>query len=142
MSWKQIYFQADWLLNDDFQIWLARVPEDNTKARCKLCKKSFGLSGKAALISHQTNSKKHLTYMKNMTAFLTSPKPKSSSGHKSSANTSKGNEGSKQQSTLEGIVNNSDKRKAEIIWALKSVCSGYSYNSSKDMFIPLSYYVS
>ena len=139
MSSKQTYFQADWLLNDEFKIWLASVPEDNTKARCKLCKKSFGLSnmGKAALINHQSKSKKHLTYTKNMSAFLTSPKTKSSSGHKSSvsneANTSKDNEGSKQQSTLEVIVNNSDKLKAEIIWALKSVYSGYSYNSSKDM---------
>ena len=101
MSSKQTYFQADWLLNDESKIWLASAPQDNTKARCKLCKKSFGLSntGKAALISHQTNSKKHLTYMKNMSAFLT-PKPKSSSGHKFSAsneaNTSKDNEGSKQ----------------------------------------------
>ena len=87
MSSKQTYFQADWLLNDEFKIWLASVPEDNTKAHCKLCKKSFGLSnmGKAALISHQTKSKQHLTYMKNMSAFLTFPKPKSSPGHKSSA---------------------------------------------------------
>ena len=93
--------------------------------------------GKAALISHQTKSKKHLIYMKNMSAFLTSLKSKSSSGHKSSAsneaNTSKDNEGSKQQSTLQVIVNNSDKLKAEMIWALKSVYSGYSYNSSKGM---------
>ena len=132
MSSRQTYFQADWLLNDEFKIWLASVPEDNTKARCKLPKKSFGLSnmGKAALISHQTEGKKHLTYIKNMSAFLTSPKPKSSSGHKSSAsneaNTSKDNEGSKQQSTLEVIVNNSDKLKAEIIWALKSVYSLFS----------------
>ena len=68
--------------------------------------------------------------MKNMTAFLTSPKLKSSSGHESStsneANTSKDNEESKQQSTPEVIVNNSDKLKAEIIWALKNVYSGYS----------------
>ena len=58
MSLKQTYFQADWLLNDEFKIWLASVPEDNTKACCKLCKKSFGLSnmGKAALISHQMKS--------------------------------------------------------------------------------------
>ena len=147
MSSKQTYFQADWLLNDEFKIWLASVPEDNTKAHCKLCKKSFGLSnmGKAALINHQTKSKKHLIHMKNMSAFLISPKPKSSSGHKSSAsdeaNTSKDNEGNKQQSTLAVIVNNSDKLKAEIMWALKSVYSGYSYNLSKDV-IPLSYYVS
>ena len=118
---------------------LARVSEDNNKAHCKLCKIYFCLSsmGKAVLISHQMKSKKHLTYMKNMSALLTSPKPKSSSGHKSSAsneaNTSKDNEGSKQQSTLEVIVNNSDKLKAEIICALKSVYSGYSYNLSKDM---------
>ena len=101
--------------------------------------------GKAALINHQTKSKKHLIHMKNMSAFLISPKPKSSSGHKSSAsdeaNTSKDNEGNKQQSTLAVIVNNSDKLKAEIMWALKSVYSGYSYNLSKDV-IPLSYYVS
>ena len=115
------------------------MPEDNTKTSYELFKKSFGLSNmaKAALISHQMKSKKHLTYMKNMSAFLTSPKPKSSSGRKSSAsneaNTSKDNEGSKQQSTLEVIVNNSDKLKAEIIWALKSVYSGYSYNLSKDI---------
>ena len=70
MSSKQTYFQADWLLNDEFKIWLASVPEDNTKACCKLCKKSFGLSNMG---------------------------------------------------------------KAEIIWAPKTVYSGYSYNSSKDM---------
>ena len=105
MSLKQTYFQADWLLNDEFKVWLASMPEDNTKARCKLCKKSFSLSnmGKAALISHQTKSKELLTYMKN-SAVLTSPRPKFSSGHKSSAskeaNTSKDNEESKQQSTL------------------------------------------
>ena len=59
MSLKQAHFQADWLLNDEFKIWLASVSEDNTKAHCKLCKKSFGLSnmGKPALISHQTKSK-------------------------------------------------------------------------------------
>ena len=72
---------------------------------------------KAALISHQTKSKK------NMSAFLTSLKPKYSSGHKSSAsneaNTSKDNEGGKLQSTLELIVNNSDKLKAEINWGSK-----------------------
>ena len=101
MSSKQTYFQADWMLNDEFKIWLASLSEDNTKARCKLYKKSFGLSnmGKAALISQQTKSKKHMTDMKNMSAFFTS-KPKSSSGHKSSAsneaNTSKDNEGTKQ----------------------------------------------
>ena len=106
MSLKQTYIQADWLLNDEFKIWLASMPEDNTKARCKLCKESFSLSnmGKAALISHQMKSKEHLTSMKNMIAVLTSPKPKFSSGHKSStskeANTSKDNEESKQQSTL------------------------------------------
>ena len=34
---------------------------------------------------------------------------------------------------LEVVVNNSEKRKAEFIWTLKTVSSGYSNNSSKDI---------
>ena len=71
--------------------------------------------------------------MKNLSAFLVKPKPKSSAenrqdsvSNKSNEVSDKTNEKNKQQATLEVVVNNSEKRKAEIIWTLKTVFSGYS----------------
>ena len=53
--------------------------------------------------------------------------------NKSNDVSGKTNEKNKQQATLEVVVNNSGKLKAEIIWTLKTVSSGYSNNSSKDI---------
>ena len=95
--------------------------------------------GRGALTSHQTKSEKHKRLMKNLSAFLVKPKPKSSADNREDSVSNKSNDVSgetsekyKQQATLEAVVNNSEKLKAEIIWTLKTVSSVYSNNSSKD----------
>ena len=47
---------------DQHKAWLTSVPEDNTKAKCKLCAKTFSLSnmGEQASKSHGAG-KKHIT---------------------------------------------------------------------------------
>ena len=55
-------FNSDWMSRDQYKAWLTLVPEDNTKAKCKLCAKTFLLSdmGEQALKSHAA-VKKHFT---------------------------------------------------------------------------------
>ena len=115
---------------------------DNKKAKCKVRRKSFELSNmrRGALTSHQTKSERHKRLMKNLSAFLVKPKPKSSVDNRQDSIRNKSNDVSvetndknKQQVTLEVVVNNSEKLKAEIVWTLKTVPSAYSNNSSKDI---------
>ena len=70
--------------------------------------------------------------MKNLSAFLVKPKPESSADNRQDSVSKESNDVScetyvknKQQATLEIAVNNSEKLKAEIIWTLKTVSSGY-----------------
>ena len=116
--------------------------DDNKKEKCKVCRKSFELSnmGRGALTSHQTKSERHKRLMKNLSAFLVKPKPKSSVDNRQDSISNKSNDVSvetndknKQPVTLEVVVKNSEKLKAEIVWTLKTVYSGYSNNSSKDI---------
>ena len=55
-------FNSDSLLRDQYKAWLTSVPEDNTKAKCKLCAKTFSLSeiGEQASKSHAAG-KNHIT---------------------------------------------------------------------------------
>ena len=116
--------------------------DDNKKAKCKVCRKSFELSniGRGALSSHQIKSEKDKHLLKNLSAFLVKLKWKSLADNRQDSVSNKSNdvigetnEKNKQQATLEVVVNNSGKLKAEIIWTLKTVSSGYSNNSSKDI---------
>ena len=118
------------------------VLDDNKKAKCKVCRKSFVLSnmGRPALTSHQTISEKHKHIMNNLSAFLVQTKPKSPAdnrqdfvGHKPNDISGETNAKNKQQATLEVVVQNSEKL-WDIIWTLKTVSSGYSSNSSKDIW--------
>ena len=76
--------------------------------------------------------------IKILSAFLVKPKLKSSADNRQESVSNKSNdvsgetsEKNKQQANLEVAVNNSEKFKAEIIWTLKTLSSGYSNNSSK-----------
>ena len=111
--------------------------DGNKKEKCKVCRKSFELSnmGRGALTSHQTKSERHKCLMKNLSAFLVKPKPKSSVDNRQDSISNKSNDVSvetndknKQPVTLEVVVKNSEKLKAEIVWTLKTVYSGYSNN--------------
>ena len=92
--------------------------DDNKKAKCKVCRKSFVLSntGRGALISHQTKSEKHKHIMNNLSAFLVQTKPKSPADNRQDFVSNKPNDISgetnaknKQQATLEVVVHNSEK---------------------------------
>ena len=112
------------------------VLDDNKKAKCKVCRKSFVLSnmGRAALTSHQTKSEKHKHIINNLSAFLVQKSPADNRqdfvSNKPNDISCETNEKNKQQATLEVVVHNSEKR-WDIIWTLKTVSSGYSSNSSK-----------
>ena len=78
--------------------------------------------------------------MKTLSAIQAKPKPKSSAdncqdsvSNKSSDVSDETNKKNKQQVSLEVVVNNSEKLKAEIIWTLKTVYSVYS-NTCYAMF--------
>ena len=102
--------------------------DDNKKAKCKVFRKSFELSnmGRGPLTSHQMESERHKCLIKNLSAILVKLKPKSSADNRQDSVSNKSNDVSgeangknKQQATLEVVVNNSEKLKAEIIWTLK-----------------------
>lgn len=52
-------FQENWLVNDNFQPWLARVPSDNTKAYCQFCHKH--LSAEISSIKRHRESRQHVS---------------------------------------------------------------------------------
>ena len=110
-------FNRDWLSKADYKPWLASV-EDVTKAYCKMSMKTFSLfnMGEIAVKSH-ASGKKH------QTAVTQSQKASSESG---SMSTSHGNVMSKFTLTKH-------QHKAEILWALKTVMSHSSYNSSTNV---------
>ena len=55
-------FNSEWMSKDQYNTWLTSVPKDNTKAKCKLCAKTFSLSnmGEQALRSDAAGMK-HIT---------------------------------------------------------------------------------
>ena len=62
---KTSRFHIDWLSRGEYKDWL--LPEDSepTKARCKICRKTFSLSnmGEKAVRSH-AEGKKHASSLK------------------------------------------------------------------------------
>ena len=99
--------------------------------------------GRVTLTSHQMKREKYKRLLKNLSAFLVKQKPKSSADNQQDAFSNKSidvsgetNEKNKQQATLKVVESNSEKLKVEIIWNLKTVSSGYSNNSSKDISNP------
>lgn len=124
-------FNINWLKKPLYEKWLMR-DEDQHKARCSLCCKSFDISnmGEAALTSHG-KSKKHMDLLKSSSLSV------KNFFHNASSSTS--NEGKvtnppKNQSSNSILqVAGNDVLSAEILWALKVITSHFSYNSCKDI---------
>lgn len=137
------YFDDCWLEDDEFKSWLSKPP-DRKQARCKLCKKTFELSnmGVNSLRSH-ASGKKHKSFDMKIKSFFKPAGEKKVNNENIKINPAQNNMNSpsdigsdsleKIQSTLEVVVTNSNKIKAEIVWALKCIHSGYSDNSNNDM---------
>ena len=137
-------FIHDWMAKAEFKDWLLPELSDYTKARCRLCMKSFSLSnmGLQALRSH-AQGKKHQSALhrsqKSPSVFGFAQK-----GDDQEPSTSKSGEEpatSVMRSSAEQLKSNAvskftltkEQHKAEILWALKSVMSHFSYNSAHDI---------
>ena len=113
-------FQDDWLEVEEFQSWLKRVPNDDSKYRCSVCKKSNSLSssGRGALVDHLRASKhiEAVEKLKKMKTFFQPPP-------------------SVQQKKINELktLSEDDKVKAQIIWLMKSLDSGFSNHASDDV---------
>ena len=115
---------------DQYKAWLTSVPEDNTKAKCKVCAKTFSLSsmGEQALQSHPAGNK-HITVVNQTqkTDSVTDFSVKCGVTPKASSSASLG-EASTQKFGLR-----KEQHKDEILWFLKCVMSHFSFNSSTDI---------
>ena len=128
-------FNKDWLLKEQYKSWLTPVPQDNTKAKCKLCMKTFSLSnmGEVAVRSH-ASGKKH------MAAVCLTGKVEPVSdffSHKSDATQRPFHSRQDEPASTSGLPDTvtsfalrKEQHKAEILWALKSVVSHFPYNSA------------
>ena len=146
MSKKQTYFSDTWLTDLQFSVWVTKST-DSKKAYCKL---NMGVK---ALTSH-AKSEKHLKRIKEMESVQHFFNKKLTSEPQQTNNQTITNETQQplceprqdpscappvlpkkvsMQQTLTASVLDSSSLKAEIVWALKSVMSGYSNNSSSDM---------
>ena len=146
MSKKQTYFSDTWLTDLQFSVWVTKST-DSKKAYCKL---NMGVK---ALTSH-AKSEKHLKRIKEMESVQHFFNKKLTSEPQQTNNQTITNETQQplcephqdpscappvlpkkvsMQQTLTASVLDSTSLKAEIVWALKSVMSGYSNNSSSDM---------
>ena len=115
-------FDDEWLQIDEFKDWLRKVDEDHNKYICILCKKTnlLSSSGKATLTEHAEGAQ-HKEIVKRKVFF--SPKRKEDIGESS------------RQGSLEetGHVKDISIIKAQVIWILKMIDSGYSNNSSDNI---------
>ena len=129
---KQKYFVDDWLTHDDFKIWLRKDALDNKKAWCAIFYKSIELSssGRGALTDH-AKGKKHQDALLRVKTFFKKPSTHNAQDVDKSPSTSCSDTTSK-QTTLHSS-GDTGSTKAEIIWTLKSVVSGYSVRNNDDI---------
>ena len=129
-------FQQEWLTMPIFQDWIMRQ-KSPFKAYCKLCSKGIDLSnmGKRALTSHaEGKSHKNVSSLKElgiprMEQFVKLEK-KEGDGDKGGTDQEKSatlEQQMKMYVTGESVV------KAEILWAIKSVMSHFSFRASSDI---------
>ena len=124
---KQTYFDQTWLVDEEFGEWVVEVKGDNTKYRCKVCRKTNEPSnmGKRALTDHQ-DGKTHDEKVKKVRNFFTSGKKKKQTEEQMQpASTA-----ASHQTTIDGVVTNSSVAEAEIRWIIKCTMAGFSNNSN------------
>eukprot|EP00117_Sycon_ciliatum_P022771 scpid71843/ scgid19539/ len=122
-------FSDKWLSQDKYRSWIAPMPSNRHKARCKLCSKDIelGSMGEAALVSHMA-SKKHGERAKlrcglSISNFLPSSRTAASSTATSSA------AATPDLRNCDGVTT-TQTLSAEIYWALNVVTKHQSFRSS------------
>lgn len=136
-----VRFNREWITKEDYKEWLLPEESDNTKARCKLCQKSFSLSnmGEPALKSHAQGSKHKsaLLWKKSGTVsvrdFFTKPEDTPAASTSQTDELIREEEKATEKASVSKFVLKKEQHKAEIVWALKSVMSHFSYNSTQDI---------
>ena len=143
-----IRFNKEWMDKVEYKDWLLPEPSNNTKAKCRLCMRSFSLSnmGEPALKSH-AQGMKHQNAVKmsrkntSVWGFLKKDDQKASTStqkeepvaYKESGELSAVAAEEKRSSSVTKLTLTREQHKAEIFWALKSVMSHFSYNSAHDI---------
>ena len=145
-----IRFNKEWMDKVVYKDWLLPEPSNNTKAKCRLCMRSFSLSnmGEPALKSH-AQGKKHQNAAKtsgkntSVWGFLkTDDQKASTSTQKEEPLACKESEElsaaarsteEKRSSSMTKLTLTREQHKAEIFWALISIMSHFSYNSAHDI---------
>ena len=114
---RQKKFSQDWLEDEEFKSWLKAVPGDELKYRCSICRKTNSLSssGRGALTDHARGGK-HIEAVKKIANFF-QPSPAA------------------QQRKLDQLetLSEEEKVKAQILWLMKSINSGFSNNATDDV---------
>ena len=151
MSSKQTKFNKDWIKDPAFSSWVGVDPNSETKARCMLCGYNFELGnmGKKSLVSH-ANGKKHK--LKHQLSVKVKQEIKPLDVHFGKVAPSSSAEDKPlnttdmvvppppplppaQKPTTSGMMSSYVVRDevltAEILWAMKTVVSHYSVNSSE-----------
>lgn len=123
-------FQDEWLSKEDYGEWLARDPNDNSRAKCVLCMKTFDISsmGASALTSHRKGAK-HKSKVQSRLTCLLSFAPASSTASSSSSSASSSGDTSTASSTISRPVTNKELKSADIWGALNCIDSGHSFSS-------------
>ena len=132
----------------EYKDWLLPEPSDNTKAKCRFCKRSFfsvqygrasykkSWPGKEASECCKGNWEKYISIGLFEEGASTSKQSEELSACKESeelsAAVTRSNEEQK-SSTMAKFALTKGQHKAEILWALKSVMSHFSYNSAHDI---------
>ena len=135
-------FNLDWMNKEEYKDWLLPEQSDNTKARCKFCRRTFSLSnmGEPSLKSH-AQGKKHQSIIQRseknplVKGFLEKKDvAEASTSEESGPSTLVVSSSAEQKpSFVTKFALTKEHHKAEIIWALKSVMSHFSYNPAHDI---------
>ena len=149
---KKTSFNENWLTDSKYSSWVRKVSGDQYKAKRRVCQVDFQLGnmGKQALTSH-AKGKKHKSKIgtgasaNTISSFL-NPSSSSDAGSiympitsvASISSTEKSHDSlsvhkpfdRSNDSTISDFVLKDDVLKAEVLWALKTLVSHYSCNSS------------
>ena len=121
---KQKFFVEDWLTDPDLKDWVRKDKNNKANAWCSVCNKTLALlTADWSTLTYHANGRKYSETVRKIQNFFTSAE-KSTDSIASSSSAQEG-----KQQMLDLHVHNGDVVKAEIIWILKSICTGYSNRS-------------
>ena len=132
-------FQYDWLSNEFYKNWVKKV-DDEHKACCKVCMRSFSMLGlDVKTLNIHTKRKNHLlqcpTSNQQKLKFQANEKDdaidRSENKFQSASSAMK-------QTTAQSFFIKQETIKAEIMWTLEVIMSNYSYRSCASKSVLLS----